>query len=100
MQEPSVKRAVAFVDGQNLYRHVKDAFGHHYPNYDLKSLFTAVCANQAWQAQGVRFYTGVPLEAWAAMWNGYWNNRLLAMRRAGVSVTRRDIRCHDKTVDH
>lgn len=32
--EPSTKYALAFVDGQNLYRHAKDAFGHHHPNYD------------------------------------------------------------------
>jgi hypothetical protein len=25
---------MAFVDGQNLYRSAKTAFGYHYPNYD------------------------------------------------------------------
>ena len=28
-QEPTVKRAVSFFDGQNLFRHAKNAFGHH-----------------------------------------------------------------------
>ena len=27
-REPDVKRAVSFIDGQNLFRHAKDAFGH------------------------------------------------------------------------
>ena len=29
-----ITRAVSFIDGQNLFRHAKDAFGHHHPNYD------------------------------------------------------------------
>ena len=32
-REPDVKRAVSFVDGQNLFRHAKDAFGHYHPNF-------------------------------------------------------------------
>lgn len=30
---PDIKRAVSFIDGQNLYRHAKDAFSHHHSNY-------------------------------------------------------------------
>lgn len=33
--EPAIKRAVTFVDGQNLYRSAKEAFGYHFPNYDV-----------------------------------------------------------------
>ncbi|HSV43754.1 MAG TPA: hypothetical protein VLJ10_04285 [Candidatus Bathyarchaeia archaeon] len=36
--ELSQKNAVIFVDGQNLYRAVKNAFGYHYPNYDIQLL--------------------------------------------------------------
>jgi len=36
--EPSIKRVVAFVDGQNLYRSAKTAFGYHYPNYDVHAI--------------------------------------------------------------
>ena len=50
--EPLVKRAVAFFDGQNLYRHAKDAFGHHHPNYDPVKLFDAVCRAGGFQDQG------------------------------------------------
>src|SRR6185312_14044746 len=31
--EPAIKRAVAFIDGQNLFHHARQAFGYHYPNY-------------------------------------------------------------------
>ena len=40
--EPEFKRAVSFIDGQNLFRHAKDAFGHHHPNYDPRKLTEAV----------------------------------------------------------
>jgi len=32
------------------------------------------------------------------MWAGYWNNRILALERAGVSVTTRKLRHHDEQV--
>jgi len=95
--EPAVKRAIAFFDGQNLYRHAKDAFGHHHPNYDPKKLFDAVCADKRWVNHGVRFYTGTPAHEHSPMWHGYWANRLLLMRRAGIVVQSRPIRyrAHD-----
>ena len=46
--EPEIKRAVSFIDGQNLFRHAKDAFGHHHPNYDPGRLADAVCAANGW----------------------------------------------------
>ena len=46
-EEPRTKRAVFFIDGQNLFRRAKDAFGHHHPNYDPVSLTAAV-----WVANG------------------------------------------------
>ena len=36
--ETSVKRAVAFVDVQNLYHAAREAFGYTYPNYDVSAL--------------------------------------------------------------
>ena len=58
-QEPTVKPAVSFLEGQNLSRYAKDAFGHHHPNYNPGKLAAAVCAANGWSAAGVRFYTGV-----------------------------------------
>ena len=96
--EPDIKRAVSFIDGQNLYRHAKDAFGHHHPNYDPIKLADAVCASHGWVSAGVRFYTGVPSAHRAPMWHGYWNRRLTAMRRAGIAVTSRPLRYRVETV--
>lgn len=89
--EPATKRAVAFFDGQNLYRHAKDAFGHHHPNYDPISLFDAICLDKGWENRGVRFYTGTPDARRDPRWHGYWANRLFAMRRAGILVESRPI---------
>ncbi|MYH91868.1 MAG: NYN domain-containing protein [Gammaproteobacteria bacterium] len=91
-QEPTVKRAVSFFDGQNLFRHAKDAFGHHHPNYDPGKLAVAVCDANGWSETGVHFYTGVPEAEHSAMWHGYWTRRLTAMRRAGITVTSRRLR--------
>jgi uncharacterized LabA/DUF88 family protein len=90
--EPTDKRAVAFIDGQNLYRHAKDAFGYHFPNYDPNKLHNAVCGAQGWRPHGVRFYTGTPLASKSPMWHGFWASKLLSMRRAGIHVYSRPIR--------
>lgn len=68
------------------------AFGHYHPNYDPMKLSDAVCRANGWQNHGVRFYTGVPDAARNPMWYEYWQNRFLAMRRAGISVTWRPLR--------
>ncbi len=98
-EEPPVKRAVAFYDGQNLYRHAKEAFGHHHPNYDPIKLFDAVCHASGWQNQGVRFYTGTPAASKDPMWSGYWASRLLVMRRAGILVTNRSVRYRQEEIE-
>ncbi len=90
--EPAVKRAASFFDGQNLFRHAKDAFGHHHPNYDPHKLAKAVCAAKGWTVSGVRFYTGIPEAAHSTFWHDYWARRLTAMRRAGITVISRRLR--------
>lgn len=92
MIEPSVKRAVSFFEGQNLFYHAKAAFGHYHPNYDPRKLSDAVCHACGWQNHGVRFYTGIPDANRDPMWYGYWQSRFLAMKRAGISVTARPLR--------
>ncbi len=96
--EPDTKYAMAFIDGQNLYQHAKDAFGHHHPNYDPIKLHDAVCARHGWKPNMVRFYTGVPSAAEAPMWAGYWANRSLQMKRAGIHVTTRPRRYRKEEV--
>ena len=80
------KRAIAFFDGQNLYRHAKEAFGHRHPNYDPMKLFDAICKEKGWVNHGVRFYTGVPDARRAPHWQGYWLNRLFAIRHKSIIV--------------
>lgn len=92
--EPQAKRAVAFFDGQNLFRHAKSAFGHIHPNYEPQKLFNAICEQSGWISNSVRFYTGVPGNQGDVMWREYWSNRLLQMKRAGIVVTSRELRYH------
>jgi uncharacterized LabA/DUF88 family protein len=89
---------MAFFDGQNLYQHAKDAFGHHHPNYDPVKLHHAVCAAKGWRPTMTRFYTGVPSPAESPMWASYWSNRVLAMKRVGIHVTTRPIRYRKETI--
>lgn len=98
-EEPAVKRAVAFYDGQNLYRHAKDAFGYHHPNFHTINLFQAICSALEFENHGIRFYTGVPDSRHSELWHGYWNNRLLSMRRAGILVTKRPVRYHNEELE-
>ncbi|MBI2523720.1 hypothetical protein HYW11_00680 [Candidatus Peregrinibacteria bacterium] len=58
--EPHTKRAIAFIDGQNLFHAALKAFGYTHPNVDPRKLSQALCASCGWDVKGVRFYTGVP----------------------------------------
>ena len=40
--EPLIKRAVSFIDGQNLYHSARESFGYTYPNYDIIALSRAM----------------------------------------------------------
>jgi uncharacterized LabA/DUF88 family protein len=95
---PARKRAIAFMDGQNLFHASREAFGYVYPNYDAAALATAVCGAQGWTLEQVRFYTGVPNAADNVFWNHFWSAKLLAMSRAGVWVFSRSLRYRNKTV--
>ncbi len=59
-QEPANKRAIAFMDGQNLYHTARQAFGYSYPNFDVQKLARTVCVSKGWTLERVHFYTGVP----------------------------------------
>jgi len=96
--EPAIKRAVAFIDGQNLFHHSRNAFGYHFPNYDIRKLVNKVAAEQQLNLAGIYFYTGVPDAADDPRWNRFWTNKLAAMGRQGVSVFTRALRYRNKTV--
>ena len=96
--EPTIRRAVAFFDGQNLYHAAKEAFGYTYPNYDIKALAQTVCSRCGWGLVQVRFYTGVPDRSDNRMWNSFWTAKLLNMSRQGISTYSRPLRYRNKLV--
>lgn len=85
--EPSIKRAFAFFDGQNLFHAARYAFGHRHPNFDPQRLAAAVCDARGWRLDRVHFYTGVPKRGDRPEWHDFWMRKLAAMGRRGV-ITR------------
>ena len=94
-------RAAVFVDGQNLYRSAKDAFGYPYPNYDVMSLARKACelAGSCFLCSSPRFYTGVPDKDDDPMWNAFWSRKLLAIAHQGVVVFSRPLRYRNEVID-
>lgn len=84
--EPSVKRAVVFIDGQNLFNAAKTAFGYSHPNYDPVLLADRICADKGWVRTQIRFYTGMPSSAEDPSRHRFWTNKLVVLRRQGVCV--------------
>lgn len=91
-------RAIAFIDGQNLYRAAKDAFGYHVPNYGFPQLALKVCRLQSWVPKEIRFYTGIPEHAEDPHWHQFWSNKLRRMGWQGVKVFSRPLRYRDELV--
>jgi len=98
VQEPSNKRTVVFVDGQNLFHAAKEAFGYTYPNYDVLALAKAICQSQGWDLAQVRFYTGVPDYSDDAFWHAFWTNKIAHMGRLGIYTYHRSLRYRNKKV--
>ena len=97
-QEPAVKRAICFFDGQNLFHSVKAAFGYTFPNYDVSALARYVCGANKWDCTGVRFYTGVPDAGDKPLWNHFWTAKGAQMGREGVVVFTRALKYRNKEV--
>lgn len=98
MLEPPVKRAVAFIDGQNLFHAAREAFGRVYPDYDVVALAGRVCNEAGWTLAQTRFYTGVPDAADNPFWHGFWTAKLAAMGRRHVRVFSRSLRYQNRAV--
>src|ERR1043166_5612709 len=96
--EPAIKRATAFVDGQNLFYAARNAFGYTYPNYDITALASMVSLRQNWNLIQVRFYTGIPDAADDPFWNQFWTAKLGQMGRQKVHVFSRPLRYRNQTV--
>lgn len=97
-KEPQDKRAIAFVDGQNLFYAAKAAFGYRYPNYDVLALAQAVSRKQGWQLAQTRFYTGTPDMTDDALWHHFWMAKLAQMGRQGIYTYCRPLRYRLQTV--
>jgi len=88
---PATPYAVAFVDGQNLYRCALTAFEHTYPNYDCRALASAICKMHGWTLTQVRFYTGVPTKERDLKWHEFWARKTMRMSRAKIHVETRPL---------
>jgi uncharacterized LabA/DUF88 family protein len=98
--EPSIKRTVAFVDGQNLFHAVRESFGYTYPNYDAPALAAAICDAKGWNLVGTRFYTGVPDPSDDSFWNHFWSGKLAVIgRQPGVHIFSRALRYRNQVVN-
>lgn len=96
MKEPSAKRTIVFVDGQNLFYAVREAFGCHYPNYDIKALSESICSSKGWDLSGMYFYTGVPHPQDNSFWHNFWSKKLSYMGRSKIKIFSRELRYHNK----
>lgn len=96
--EPSNKRAFAFFDGQNLYHHVKAAFGYPFPNYDPSLLTAHICAAKCWNIQEIHFYTGVPSDIDKPFWHHFWTAKMAIMGTRGINTFSRTLRYRNQTI--
>lgn len=98
MNEPLTKRAIAYIDGQNLFNAVKESFGYHFPNYDAKKLAETVCIANGWNLESVRFYTGIPDNSVDPQRYHFWVAKLAAMGTRGVKTFSRPLRYSNQLI--
>ncbi len=98
LTEPIIKRAHVFIDGQNLFHSVKEAFGYTYPNYNIRRLVSKTASSYNWKIQSIRFYTGIPDEKDDPTWHRFWIKKLSAMGRQGIKVFSRPLRYRNQTI--
>lgn len=98
-EEPTIKRVIAFFDGQNLFHSAREAFGYTYPNYDPAKLAQAIADQQSWSLARVRFYTGVHTPEGDQRWHRFWAAKLSSMGRLGVKTFRRPLRYQNTKID-
>jgi len=96
--EPRIKRAVAFIDGQNLFYAAKYAFGYPWPNYDAGLLAQTLCGARGWRLVATHFYTGIPSPQDDPWWNHFWTAKLAVMGTRGIHTFARHLRYRNQTV--
>ena len=73
-------KTIAFIDGQNLFYSVQEAFGYGIPNYDPQKLAKAVCKKQGWILKQTRFYTGIPNNRKNPHWHSFWTKKISKLK--------------------
>ena len=86
LSEPTQKRAIAFIEGQNLFHSAREAFGYSFPNYDVVRLSETLCGRLHWQLVPVRFYTGIPDILDDAKWHTFWSAKLGSQAFRGLGL--------------
>lgn len=99
LEEPQHKTAIAFIDGQNLFRSAQDAFDIEYPDFDPTLLSLAVCRKVGWNLHGIKFYTGVPPANRDPFWHGFWSRKLAQMGKQGVKVFSRPLQYRRREIE-
>lgn len=95
--QPEVRRAITFIDGQNLYHAARKCFGRPIPDYDAVALSEAVCVLKGWRLVQVRFYTGIHRKDKNRYWHDFWAGKLGVMGRyPNVHVFWRYLSYHDQ----
>ncbi|MCZ7583057.1 MAG: hypothetical protein M5R36_06830 [Deltaproteobacteria bacterium] len=89
--EPSHQRASIFVDGQNLFDAVREAFGYSFPNYDIDRLAGVIFRQAGWEYSGARFYTGIPEKIDDGFWNYFWRNIDICISNAIARSKKREL---------
>lgn len=80
--KPEIVRVHTFIDAQNLYSAVKDAFKYKLPNFDpvlLSKEVTAMIPGRV--LKKVHFYTGIHEREENPFWHDYWNNKLRVLEK-------------------
>ncbi len=96
--EPTIKRAYAFFDGQNLFYAARESFGYTYPNYDPLALARTVCQLQGWILAQTCFYTGIPEQNDDPKWNYFWTSKLASLGKRGVRPFSRYLRYRNQRI--
>ena len=94
---PPQPRAIAFIDGQNLFRSAKDTFGSRYPDTDFQLLARRVCGIKDWDLVQTRFYIGLPEVTEDAFWHNFWMEKLGHMYIDGVWTYSRPLAYRNQT---
>ncbi len=99
-QEPSIKSAIAFIDGQNLFHAVNECFGYRYPNFDLKKLVETVANENGFKVKEIRFYTGIPDARKDEFWHKFWSSKMVGMGRDKILLFTRPLKYRTEYISH